>query len=188
MFDDAECGPFDFEPFLSKQDNDNKINNKEKLQTTCMFWLRGLCSRGDDCVFLHEMSVKKTQPCRFYFNKDSSCTHGAECQFSHDPETRRLYSKNNYEKLKAMDMIVPDKSKNEILQCCAVCGFHAGHAYLEHDKRMIVEINTDDIKFQLEQEKIEHQTRVDVSPDPEIIDFLHHMFYYFKPPWVKHKY
>lgn len=44
----------------------------------CKHWLRGLCKKGDNCEFLHEYNLRKMPECWFY-SKFGECNNGAEC-------------------------------------------------------------------------------------------------------------
>ncbi|KAG0267070.1 Cleavage and polyadenylation specificity factor subunit 4 [Mortierella polycephala] len=54
----------------------------------CKHWLRGLCKKGDNCEFLHEYNLRKMPECWFY-SKYGECNNGAECIYLHiDPESK----------------------------------------------------------------------------------------------------
>ncbi|GJJ76663.1 cleavage and polyadenylation specificity factor subunit 4 [Entomortierella parvispora] len=54
----------------------------------CKHWLRGLCKKGDNCEFLHEYNLRKMPECWFY-SKFGECNNGAECIYLHiDPESK----------------------------------------------------------------------------------------------------
>ena len=44
----------------------------------CKHWLRGLCKKGDNCEFLHEYNLRKMPECWFY-SKYGECNNGTEC-------------------------------------------------------------------------------------------------------------
>ena len=80
------------------------------VQTVCAFWIKGMCMKGDNCGFLHEMipermpecnnflkrGVCNDQDCPFKHSKDGIlecnmyalgfCIYGPECRYKH---TRR---------------------------------------------------------------------------------------------------
>ncbi|KAG0035692.1 Cleavage and polyadenylation specificity factor subunit 4 [Podila clonocystis] len=54
----------------------------------CKHWLRGLCKKGDNCEFLHEYNLRKMPECWFY-SKYGECNNGTECIYLHiDPESK----------------------------------------------------------------------------------------------------
>ncbi|KAI7818291.1 hypothetical protein BC939DRAFT_427968 [Gamsiella multidivaricata] len=54
----------------------------------CKHWLRGLCKKGDNCEFLHEYNLRKMPECWFY-SKYGECNSGSECIYLHiDPESK----------------------------------------------------------------------------------------------------
>lgn len=48
----------------------------------CKHWLRGLCKKGDNCEFLHEYNLRKMPECWFY-SKYGECNNGTECIVCH---------------------------------------------------------------------------------------------------------
>lgn len=66
----------------------NTVLNK-KLEP-CKFFLNGFCAKNENCLFMHGEF-----PCKFFHRKNgnpnkSSCIHGDQCRFSHEPITDPL--------------------------------------------------------------------------------------------------
>ena len=78
----------------------------EKYRTVvCRHWLRGLCMKGDNCEFLHQMDMDRMPVCRWgencrikdcpykheaeadkpqcVFYQQGFCYHGPECRYRH---------------------------------------------------------------------------------------------------------
>lgn len=76
-----------------------------RKQQDCMYFMRGTCTRGDECPFRHNPTMLARGPpatredC-FYFLQ-GRCTKGAQCPFAHDP--------------------VSQKSNGVIARCCQSC-------------------------------------------------------------------
>lgn len=70
--DDEDHLQFDFENVMNEQyAQEPKTPRVTKKDTVCLYWIRGLCSRGDlDCEFIHRMDEEKMAMCQF----------GARCQ------------------------------------------------------------------------------------------------------------
>eukprot|EP00760_Papus_ankaliazontas_P032190 PhM_4_TR5679/c0_g1_i1/m.98958/K14404/CPSF4, YTH1; cleavage and polyadenylation specificity factor subunit 4 len=54
----------------------------------CKYWLRGLCTAGDDCPWLHEFDMKKIPEC-IYHQKLGECSN-PECIFQHKTNEERV--------------------------------------------------------------------------------------------------
>ncbi len=70
LFDDLACvkelnrlvdhyGPPRAESQPSPDRDRNNPNKKAEKVVTCKYWMRGLCAKGEDCPFLHEMDPDK---------------------------------------------------------------------------------------------------------------------------------
>ncbi|KAI8148948.1 hypothetical protein BJV82DRAFT_505571, partial [Fennellomyces sp. T-0311] len=53
------------------------------IRLVCRHFKTGSCNKGDDCNFLHDLSI---EPCRFY-HLNALCEAGDHCQYSHKPLT-----------------------------------------------------------------------------------------------------
>lgn len=53
-------------------------------QTVCTYWLKGLCMKGEDCGFLHQLDPQRMPVCRTLL-KFGECKD-PECQFKHNLE------------------------------------------------------------------------------------------------------
>lgn len=51
-------------------------------QTVCTYWLKGLCMKGEECGFLHQLDPQRMPVCRTLL-KFGECKD-PECQFKHD--------------------------------------------------------------------------------------------------------
>ncbi|KAI5451917.1 RNA-binding component of cleavage and polyadenylation factor [Naganishia albida] len=60
---------------------------KEKVNTICKHFIRGLCIMGDKCEFLHEYNLTKFPEC-WWWSTYGFCTAGDECLYWH-PKVRR---------------------------------------------------------------------------------------------------
>jgi len=67
-----------FAPYESGRGNADK-------ERVCLDNLNGVCRRGEDCKFSHEMEER--QVCRDFLN--NMCRRGSDCRFSHDRENDR---------------------------------------------------------------------------------------------------
>ncbi|KAB5515886.1 hypothetical protein DKX38_026534 [Salix brachista] len=47
----------------------------------CIYFMRGFCSRGSQCLFSHSAQAKRV-PCKFFFTLQG-CRYGETCSFSH---------------------------------------------------------------------------------------------------------
>lgn len=50
-------------------------------RTVCKHFMRGLCSAGEACTFLHQVCPERVAICTFY--QEGRCNRGAECVFRH---------------------------------------------------------------------------------------------------------
>ena len=50
----------------------------------CRYWLKGLCMKMDDCLYLHEYDEERMPECRF----GSNC-HAKDCNFKHVAEEEK---------------------------------------------------------------------------------------------------
>jgi len=67
-----------------------KISEARLLVKTqrCKYYLRGKCTRGDACCYVHDAPTGLPQrPC-FAFAHKNYCRHGDDCKFSHDIKER----------------------------------------------------------------------------------------------------
>ncbi|CAL8467936.1 g7474 [Coccomyxa elongata] len=55
---------------------------KNYRQTVCTYWLKGLCMKGEECGFLHQLDPQRMPVCRTLL-KFGECKD-PECQFKHD--------------------------------------------------------------------------------------------------------
>ncbi|KAJ9107820.1 hypothetical protein QFC19_002726 [Naganishia cerealis] len=60
---------------------------KEKVNTICKHFIRGLCIMGDKCEFLHEYNLRKFPEC-WWWSTYGFCTAGDECLYYH-PKVRQ---------------------------------------------------------------------------------------------------
>jgi cleavage and polyadenylation specificity factor subunit 4 len=60
---------------------------REKVNTICKHFIRGLCIMGDKCEFLHEYNLRKFPEC-WWWSTYGFCTAGDECLYYH-PKVRR---------------------------------------------------------------------------------------------------
>ncbi|KAL7413420.1 hypothetical protein BDY24DRAFT_340768 [Mrakia frigida] len=63
--------------------------DRERLNTVCKHWLRGLCKKGDQCEFLHEYNLRKMPEC-YWLGKYGYCPGGDECLYYHPREKKRV--------------------------------------------------------------------------------------------------
>ena len=110
---DAEAGPFAFEKYVPvprdpERSRDicidfqygrcteadcpyrhTRVADQQALQRAdsevCKYWLRGLCTEGHNCLFLHDY-VKEKVPMCIYFQKFGECGN-PECVFRHERQT-----------------------------------------------------------------------------------------------------
>eukprot|EP00742_Colponemidia_sp_Colp-10_P008944 GILJ01009718.1.p1 GENE.GILJ01009718.1~~GILJ01009718.1.p1 ORF type:complete len:256 (+),score=16.33 GILJ01009718.1:90-857(+) len=85
---------FDFEEEIQFKDASKLgANNSRTARTTrtsgrksvvCKHWLRGLCMKGDDCEFLHQLDPERMPRCHFW-DQFGECKD-AECLFRHVTE------------------------------------------------------------------------------------------------------
>jgi len=85
----------DYEGSLLTVTEARSNNSGVKSKEPCMFFREGKCTRGDKCLFSHEIEGKakgssadsgegrKLEPCAFIL-KGLECYKGAACKFSHD--------------------------------------------------------------------------------------------------------
>ncbi|XP_035023653.2 uncharacterized protein LOC118116255 isoform X2 [Hippoglossus stenolepis] len=58
------------------------------IKEVCKYYVQGFCTKGESCPYMH-----KSFPCKF-FHRKGKCSHGVDCNFSHDPlneTTSRLF-------------------------------------------------------------------------------------------------
>ncbi|XP_008698346.1 zinc finger CCCH domain-containing protein 8 isoform X3 [Ursus maritimus] len=70
-----------------KFDHDAEIEKKKEM---CKFYVQGYCTRGENCLYLHN-----EYPCKFY-HTGTKCYQGEYCKFSHSPltpETQELLAR-----------------------------------------------------------------------------------------------
>jgi len=76
---------FDFEDGLEaairQEDNTRREQRTKRKRTVCKHWMRGLCTMGADCTFLHELRLDRIAVCSFY--REGRCTAGEKCKFRH---------------------------------------------------------------------------------------------------------
>ncbi|CDZ97191.1 hypothetical protein SERLA73DRAFT_78143 [Phaffia rhodozyma] len=63
--------------------------DRERLNTVCKHWLRGLCKKGDQCEFLHEYNLQKMPEC-YWLSKYGYCSAGDECLYYHPKVKKRI--------------------------------------------------------------------------------------------------
>ncbi|CAD8062425.1 unnamed protein product [Paramecium primaurelia] len=94
---------------------------KKKKDICRNYQIMGICKYGEQCFFAHspsylqptsqEQVLKKTKPCRRYFN--GSCYFGQKCQFLHsqciDVVEQREFIEKQYKELKLMVPLNPTK-------------------------------------------------------------------------------
>lgn len=54
------------------------------LQTVCAFWIKGMCMKGDNCGFLHEMVAERMPECATFLKK--GFCNDPDCKFKHSRE------------------------------------------------------------------------------------------------------
>lgn len=54
------------------------------MQTVCAFWIKGMCMKGDNCGFLHEMIPERMPECQTFLKK-GFCPE-PDCPFKHTRE------------------------------------------------------------------------------------------------------
>ena len=75
---------FDFEASLRReiQERDKHMRTMQpKRRTVCKHWMRGLCSAGDRCTFLHQNDARRVAVCTFW--QEGKCNRGSQCAFRH---------------------------------------------------------------------------------------------------------
>ncbi|KAM3735720.1 hypothetical protein ACB098_10G108100 [Castanea mollissima] len=60
-------------------DNGSHVNGEESL---CVYFIKGFCNRGSQCLFSHSLGAKRPI-CKFFFSFQG-CRNGDSCFFSHD--------------------------------------------------------------------------------------------------------
>lgn len=60
--------------------------DREKVNTVCKHYLRGLCIMGKNCEFLHEYNLRKFPEC-WWYGTYGFCAVGDECLYYH-PKVR----------------------------------------------------------------------------------------------------
>jgi cleavage and polyadenylation specificity factor subunit 4 len=63
------------------------VLQRERMQTVCKHWLRGLCKKSDACEFLHEYNLRRMPEC-WWYAKYGFCSAGDECLYAHPKERR----------------------------------------------------------------------------------------------------
>ena len=71
---------FDFERILENRDRQAR-KPVEKYNTVCTHWLRGMCTQGAECEFVHRMDQHLMPDCKFY--KNGQCVSEDMCVFRH---------------------------------------------------------------------------------------------------------
>ena len=60
------------------------VSRRNYRQTVCRHWLRGLCMKGENCGFLHQLDRTRMPICRF-FSRYGEC-HEVDCVYKHAHE------------------------------------------------------------------------------------------------------
>lgn len=58
--------------------------NVLSVQTVCAFWIKGMCMKGDNCGFLHEMVPERMPECTTFLKK--GFCNDPDCKFKHSRE------------------------------------------------------------------------------------------------------
>ncbi|XP_030948082.1 DExH-box ATP-dependent RNA helicase DExH8 [Quercus lobata] len=64
---------------INADDNGSHVNGDESL---CVYFIKGFCNRGSQCLFSHSLGAKRPI-CKFFFSFQG-CRNGDACFFSHD--------------------------------------------------------------------------------------------------------
>ncbi|KAK7270196.1 hypothetical protein RIF29_23165 [Crotalaria pallida] len=59
----------------------------------CIFFIRGCCNRGSECLYSHSLQAKRPQ-CKFFFSLQG-CRNGESCVFSHNMHRSELSLRPN---------------------------------------------------------------------------------------------
>jgi len=62
--------------------------DREKVNTVCKHYLRGLCIMGDKCEFLHEYNLRSFPEC-WWYGTWGFCSAGDECLYDHRKVRKR---------------------------------------------------------------------------------------------------
>ncbi len=74
--------------FVPPPPQPNNPRDKEKVNTVCKHYLRGLCIMGDQCEFLHEYNRRSFPEC-WWHGTWGFCSMGDECLYDHRKVRRR---------------------------------------------------------------------------------------------------
>ncbi|XP_042489472.1 30-kDa cleavage and polyadenylation specificity factor 30-like [Macadamia integrifolia] len=90
---------------LGREIGDNWNHNVRRnfRKVVCSHWLRGLCMRGDACMFLHQYDKSRMPICRF-FRFYGRCRE-QDCIYKHitgDIKECKMYKENNFETIESL--------------------------------------------------------------------------------------
>ncbi|KAK9756945.1 hypothetical protein RND81_01G131800 [Saponaria officinalis] len=88
--------------------------------STCVYYVKGYCRRGNDCLFSHSTEAKK--PVCKYFASFQGCRNGDSCVFSHDlttqivsPQSSSCVPEDGNADASALVKLLPTFSRGSIL-------------------------------------------------------------------------
>ncbi|XP_058762358.1 DExH-box ATP-dependent RNA helicase DExH8-like [Vicia villosa] len=84
--------PDDSSRHLPEDANDGNFHVNGEV-SPCVYFIRGFCSRGSSCSFLHTFQAKRPQ-CKFFFSLQG-CRNGESCVFSHDMDRPAVLARQN---------------------------------------------------------------------------------------------
>ncbi|KAL9247162.1 hypothetical protein vseg_020625 [Gypsophila vaccaria] len=99
-------------------DDTNQHANGEAA--TCVYYVKGYCKRGSDCLFSHSLEAKRPL-CRF-FSSFQGCRNGDSCVFSHDltsqimsPQSSLCVPEDEHADASTLTRLFPTSSKGSLL-------------------------------------------------------------------------
>ncbi|KAJ7977567.1 putative ATP-dependent RNA helicase [Quillaja saponaria] len=72
-------------------DDNTHVNGQASV---CVFFMKGFCNRGSQCLFSHSVQAKRPQ-CKFFFSLQG-CRNGQSCFFSHDMDPSTSSASSNF--------------------------------------------------------------------------------------------